>query len=139
MILHFNLYFSGSPKDQRYCCRVKLQPAVYIISSEFLDGNSIDGSGNLQKLLTNSNQLSNRRKEMAATKRQIFLFIVSVLIKVEKILKGILDLIPSPSPSVKIQIIVGKVCLRCKGKTLLGIVNKILLTMLSNVLPLHFK
>ena len=36
---------------------------------------------------------------------------------VEKILKGSLDLIPSPSPSVKIQIMGGKVCLRCKGKT----------------------
>ena len=46
--------------------------------------------------------------------------------KVEKILKGSLDLIPSPSPSVKIQIMGGKVCLRCKGKTLLGIVNKLL-------------
>jgi len=43
--------------------------------------------------------------------------------KVEKILKGSLDLIPSPS--VKIQIIGGKVCLRCKGKTLLGVVNKL--------------
>ena len=36
--------------------------------------------------------------------------------KVEKILKGSLDLIPSPSPSVKIQIM-------GKAKTLLGIVN----------------
>jgi hypothetical protein len=45
--------------------------------------------------------------------------------KVEKIFKGSLDLIPSPSPSVKIQIIGGKVCLRCEGKTLLGIVNKL--------------
>ena len=44
-------------------------------------------------------------------------------IKVEKILKGSLDSIPSPS--VKIQIIGGKVCLRCKGKTFLGIVNKL--------------
>ena len=44
--------------------------------------------------------------------------------KVEKILKGSLGLIPSPLPSVKIQIMGGKVCLRCKGKTLLGIVNK---------------
>ena len=35
--------------------------------------------------------------------------------KVEKILNGSLDLIPSPSPSVKIQIMGGKVCLRCKG------------------------
>jgi hypothetical protein len=42
--------------------------------------------------------------------------------KVEKILKGSLDSIPSPS--VKIQIMGGKVWLRCKGKTLLGDVNK---------------
>ena len=44
--------------------------------------------------------------------------------KVGKILKVCLDSISSPS--VKIQIIGRKVCLRCKGKTLLGIVNKIL-------------
>ena len=37
--------------------------------------------------------------------------------KVEKILKGSLNSIQSPSPSVKIQIKGGKVCLRCKGKT----------------------
>ena len=36
------------------------------------------------------------------------------LLKVEKILKGSLDSIPSPTPSVKIQIMGGKVCLqRC--------------------------
>ena len=46
--------------------------------------------------------------------------------KVEKILKGSLDLISSPSPSVKIQVMGGKVCFRHKGKTLLGIVNKLL-------------
>ena len=46
------------------------------------------------------------------------------IVKVESILKGSLDSIPSPSPSVKIQIRGGKVCLRCKGKTLLGVVNK---------------
>ena len=62
--------------------------------------------------------------------------------KVEKILKGNLDLIPSPS--VKFQIMSGKVCLRWKGKTLRGDVNKLfvfksLLTMPSNVLPLHLK
>ena len=45
--------------------------------------------------------------------------------KVEKILKGSMDSISSPSPSVKIQITGGKVCLRRKGKTLLGIVNKL--------------
>ena len=48
--------------------------------------------------------------------------------KVENILKGSLDSTPSPSPSVKIQIMGGKVCLRCKGKILLGIVNKLLKT-----------
>ena len=44
----------------------------------------------------------------------------------EKILKGSLDSIPSPSHSLKIQIMGGKVCLRCKGKTLPGVVNKLL-------------
>ena len=33
--------------------------------------------------------------------------------KVENILKGSLDLIPSPSPSMKIQIMGTKVCLKC--------------------------
>ena len=64
--------------------------------------------------------------------------------KVEKILKGSLDSIPSPSPSVKNQIMSRKVCLRCKVKTLLGIVNKLLktkslLTSPSNVLPYYVK
>ena len=64
--------------------------------------------------------------------------------KVEKILKDSLDSIPSPSPSVKIQIMGGKVCLRCKGKTLLGIANKLLktkclLTSPINVLPYYLK
>ena len=60
--------------------------------------------------------------------------------KVEKILKGSLDSIPSPSPSANIQIMGRKIFLRCKGKTLLVIVNKLLktkslLTSPSNVLP----
>ena len=64
--------------------------------------------------------------------------------KVEKILKGSLDSSPSPSTSVKIQIKDRKACLRCRGKTLLGVVNKrlktkSLLTMPSNVLPLCLK
>ena len=45
-------------------------------------------------------------------------FVLSCLkikLKVEKMLKGSLDSIPSPSPSVKIQIMGRKVCLRCKG------------------------
>ena len=49
----------------------------------------------------------------------------SFLLKVEKILKGSLDSIPSPTPSVKIEIMGGNVCLRFKGKTLLGVVNKL--------------
>ena len=69
---------------------------------------------------------------------------VSLRCKVENILKHSLDSIPSPSPSVKIQIIGGKVCLRCKGKTLLDVVNKLLktkslLTSPSNVLPYYPK
>ena len=46
--------------------------------------------------------------------------------KVEKHLKGSLNLIPSPSPSMKIQIMGVKVCLRCRCKILLGVVNKLL-------------
>ena len=73
------------------------------------------------------------------------LFLVIIISgKVEKNLKGSLDSIPSPSPSVKIQIMGRKICLRCKGKTLLGVVNKLLKTISllitpSNVLPLCLK
>ena len=49
---------------------------------------------------------------------------VTYQFKVKKILKDGLDSIPSPS--VKIQIMGGKVGLRCKSKTLLGFVNKII-------------
>ena len=64
--------------------------------------------------------------------------------KEENILKVSLDSIPPPSPSVKMRIMSGKVCSRCKGKTLLGIVNKLfvfisLLTSPSNVLPYYLK
>ena len=57
-------------------------------------------------------------------------------------LKGSLD--SNTSPSVKIQTMGGKVCLMCKGKTLLGIVKKLfvftsLLTTPNNVFPLHHK
>ena len=66
------------------------------------------------------------------------------LIQSRIFLKGSLDSLPSPSLSVKIQIMGGKVCLRCKGETLLGDVNKLfvfksLLTTPSNVLPIHLK
>ena len=70
--------------------------------------------------------------------------LLEIIVEVEKILKGSLDSIPSPSPSVKIQIMGGKVCLMCKAKKLLGIVNKLLktkslLTSPSNVLPYYLK
>ena len=45
--------------------------------------------------------------------------------RVENIFKGSLNSIISPSSSVKIQIMCGKVYLRCKGKKLLGIFNKL--------------
>ena len=51
-----------------------------------------------------------------------------LLFLVENISKGSLDLIQSPSPSMKSQIKGGKVGLRCKGKTLLRDVNKLLKT-----------
>ena len=64
----------------------------------------------------------------------------ATLIKVEKILKGSLDLIPSPSE--KIQTMGVKVSLRFKGKILLSIANKLLKTkslliLPSNVLPYY--
>ena len=67
----------------------------------------------------------------------LFWYLLWVL-EVEKILKASLNWIPSPS--VKIQIMGGKVCLKCIGKTLLGVVNKLmktksLLTSPSNVFP----
>ena len=46
--------------------------------------------------------------------------------KVEKISKGSLDSIVSPTPSVKIQIMGMKICFRHEGKTLLGVVNKLI-------------
>jgi hypothetical protein len=66
------------------------------------------------------------------------------LFKVEKILKGSLDSIPSHSPSMKIQIMGRRVRLRCKIKTLLGLANKLLntkslLTSPSNVLSYSLK
>ena len=66
--------------------------------------------------------------------------------KVETILKGSLDSITSPSPSEKIQIMGRKVCLRGKGKTLLGDINKLFdndrqcfANIDAMVLPYHLK
>ena len=46
-----------------------------------------------------------------------------IRVKVRNILEDSLDLIASPSPSVKIQFMVVKVGLRSKGKTLLDVFN----------------
>ena len=75
---------------------------------------------------------------------QISRSVTTVQCKVDFSLKGSLDLISSPSLSLKIQIFWGKVCFKCKGKTLLGIVNKLLetkslLTSSSNVSPYYLK
>ena len=59
------------------------------------------------------------------TIRTVLLSMMFSCSKVEKILKGSQDSIPSPSPSVKVQIMCAKFCFRCKGKTLLGAVNKL--------------
>ena len=56
---------------------------------------------------------------MSCEDSAIFFANLAQLIKVEKILKGSLDWMPSPS--VKIQPLCGKVCLRCKVKTLLDV------------------
>ena len=69
---------------------------------------------------------------------------IKLLSKIEKFLKGSLDLIPSVSPSVTIQIFGGKICFDYQGKTLLGVVNKLLitkrlLTSPSNVFPYYLK
>ena len=69
---------------------------------------------------------------------------MNLMQKVEKIFKSSLDSIPSPSTSAKIQIMGGKVCLWCKSKTLLGVVNKLfktksLMTSPSNDLPYYLK
>ena len=104
-------------------------------------------------LLTNTHQIkakdAHSRKGYWKNNNGVNYFVLHLVFKptaciskVKKILKGSLDLIPSPSPSVKIQIMGRKVCLRCKGKMLLGVINKhlktkSLFTFSSNVLPLY--
>ena len=67
----------------------------------------------------NEQSLFDRKMTVRFDKSPGMLFDFLQDFKVEKILKGCLDLIPSPSLSVKIQIMGTKVCLRCKCKTLL--------------------
>mgnify|MGYP001494734399 CR=1 FL=1 len=73
-------------------------------------------------------ELINEVNKLGVTKKQLedgYAYKNGFLVKVENILKGSLDSISSPSPSVKIQIMGGKVCLMGKGKTLLAIVSKL--------------
>ena len=70
--------------------------------------------------------ISNQNSQFRFIVMYLYMNVLCRYSKVEKILKGSLDSITSPSPSVKIQIMDGKVRLRCKGKTLLGVVNKLL-------------
>ena len=63
--------------------------------------------------------------------------------KVKKILKDSMDSISSPSPSLKIQIMGGKVCLSCEKQNIAGCCQqtfeyKTFVTLPSNVLPLCF-
>ena len=116
------LYHGGLRIDPDESCTICVKVARYNPQSK----------NNHQKLPENANdkaafplpaiqQTSNRSKNVRKVPRQFCLFF-----KVENILKGRLDTIPSPSPSVKIQIMGSKLCLRCKGKTLLGVVNILL-------------
>ena len=73
-------------------------------------------------------KLINKNITIQVLQRRLDEWVLTNCPKVEKVLEGSLDLIPSPLSSVKIQIMGGKVCLMCKGKTLLGIVNKLLKT-----------
>ena len=106
--------------------------AYYRYIPEMKEGNKTLKMVSTQMKKKQTEEISSREFELAK----------SFAGKVEKILKGSLDSIPSPSPSLKIPIIGGKVCLRCKGKTLLGIFNKLftfksLLTTPRNVLSLN--
>ena len=76
--------------------------------------------------LANKEDFKSRRKTISEDKDSQSDVVQNINGKVEKILKGSLDLIPSPSPYVKIQIMCGKVCLKCGGIRLLGVVNKLL-------------
>ena len=85
--------------------------ADFISLAVALEGDMVVAYGNLLRGIDNC---------LGASYKGLRVFWTSFS-KVEKIVKDSLDSISPPSPSVKIQIMGGKVCLRCKGKTLLGI------------------
>ena len=67
---------------------------------------------NQNKLLKESSDSSNFT-DLVTTIPHLVGVVLANKSNVEKILKGSLDSILSPSPSVKIQIMGGKICLRC--------------------------
>ena len=85
--------------------------AYYRYIPEMKEGNKTLKMVSTQMRKKQTEEISSREFELAK----------SFAGKVEKILKGSLDSIPSPSPSVKILIMGGKVCLRCKGKKSQGL------------------
>ena len=97
--------------ETHYCCCCLLK---------FLLPNELKNSPFLWVLPMKGKELQHSRNLVVDSSARDHNF--SLIFKVEKILKGILDSIPSPS--VKVQIMGGKVCLRCKGKTLPGVVNR---------------
>ena len=113
------------------------------ILSEKADDSGIPFSKEARFTLLLAAKLANQNSPLELSNRYptlILVFLWQQLNKEEKSLKGSRDSIRSPS--VKIQIMGGKVCLRCKSKTLLGVVNKLLatkslLTSPNNVWPYY--
>ena len=80
--------------------------------------------GEFQLASSNYHRAANQQKYIGVKKFLKTNMYRYYVCKVEKIEEDSLDLIPSPSSSVKIEIMGRKVCLRFKGKILLGDVNK---------------
>ena len=144
---------------KKYLTFIKTYEEVYKREKDKISSRQAKLSKGVSKLVDAKNVVTKLKAEAAIQEKELAekqkeandaLIMIKVIklvcknFKVETILKASLDSIPSSSPSVKIQSMGGKVCLMCKGKTLLGIVNKLLktkslLTSPSNVLPYYLK
>ena len=138
---------------KKYLTFIKTYEEVYKREKDKISSRQAKLSKGVSKLVDAKNVVTKLKAEAAIQEKELAekqkeandaLIMIKVCknFKVENILKANLDSIPSPSPSMKIQIMDRKVCLRCKGKTLLGVVNKLLktkhlLTSPSNVLPYY--
>ena len=122
---------------KKYLTFIKTYEEVYKREKDKISSRQAKLSKGVSKLVDAKNVVTKLKAEAAIQEKELAekqkeandaLIMIKVCknFKVEKILKASLDSIPSPSPSMKIQIMGRKVCLRCKGKTLLGIVNKLL-------------